>query len=63
MNDEVASSIVENVNKYVDQENNVYREKLSYIKEGNNYYRWSDWKYYKGCYGWFLFRGIENKVG
>ncbi|ADO83422.1 recombinase family protein [Ilyobacter polytropus] len=33
VNDEVASSIVENVNKYVDQENNVYREKLSYIKK------------------------------
>ena len=33
VNDEVASSIVENVNKYVDQENNVYIEKLSYIKK------------------------------
>jgi site-specific DNA recombinase len=33
VNDEVASSIVENVNKYVDQENNVYKEKLSYIKK------------------------------
>ena len=32
VNDETASSIVDRVNKYVDQENHVYREKLSYIE-------------------------------
>ena len=33
VNDETASSIVDRVNKYVDQENHVYREKLSYIEK------------------------------
>ncbi|GLI56421.1 recombinase RecD [Propionigenium maris DSM 9537] len=33
VNNETASSIVERVNEYVDQENNVYREKLSYIEK------------------------------
>lgn len=36
VNDTTASSIVENVNKYVDQENNVYREKLRYVEKELN---------------------------
>jgi site-specific DNA recombinase len=33
VNDNTASNIVDNVNRYVDQESNVYREKLSYIEK------------------------------
>lgn len=33
VNDDTASNIVDNVNRYVDQESNVYREKLTYIEK------------------------------